>query len=83
MKGGETATRGGKARRRRHGGILCVGDGEAFQQLRKGRIEMHPLRAREREKHLEEGERTEECQGKEAEGERRKREGEPESARRV
>lgn len=23
---------------------MCVGDGEAFQQLRKGRIEGHPLR---------------------------------------
>lgn len=25
---------------------MCVGDGEAFQQIRKGRIEGHPFRER-------------------------------------
>lgn len=59
MKGGETATRGGKVGKgvvlKEAREFLCVGDGEAFQQLRKGRIEGHPLG--ERKKRLEEGER--------------------------
>lgn len=51
MKGGETATRGGGGRGT---GILCVGDGEAFQQPTERKNRGASV-ARER-KHLEEGE---------------------------